>query len=413
MKDFPQLKIYLVFVAIVLCNALAFTQTAKLKLFTDCRCDRNYIRQELSYVNHVRDQALADVQLFITDIGNGGGGRTYDLTFTGRNAFQGLKKEITFKTSPTMTSDEVRIGLTQKIVHGLLPYLIKSGTIDQLEITISGQNQDVEQQIITEDDPWNNWIFEVYGEGSLDKESSRSSTSVELGFESDRVTEDWRIRLDMEVSHSESHFESDEEEYTSVRQRHFAYGSIVRSLSNHWSAGIFSGVSHNTYRNLDLSYHFRPAIEYNFYPYSEVLRREITFAYKVGYIRNNYLQETIYGRMEEDLFSQSLDIEMRFRQPWGNISTNLEFSTFLHDFSKNRIDFYSYISVRIIKGLAVRVSTNLQLVRDQLNLPVGDASIEDILLRQRQIATDFEMGLGVGLSYTFGSAFNNIVNTRL
>ncbi len=74
---------------------------------------------------------------------------------------------------------------------------------------------------------------------------------------------------------------------------------------------------------------------------------------------------------------------------------------------------FSYVSVRVFKGLAVRFSANLELVRDQLNLPVGDASIEDILLRQRQIATDFEMGIGIGLSYTFGSAFNNVVNTRL
>jgi hypothetical protein len=63
--------------------------------------------------------------------------------------------------------------------------------------------------------------------------------------------------------------------------------------------------------------------------------------------------------------------------------------------------------------LSVRFSGRFEIIRDQINLPSGDASIEDVLLQQKQIATDFEMGFDVGLSYTFGSAFNNIINTRL
>lgn len=413
MPSSSKLRVIL-FISFLSCLSTSFAQTNRLSVYIDCRCDMNYLRQELSYVDHVRDQALADVQLFINDIGNGSGSRSYDLSYIGKNELEGIKKELSYKTSPTMTNDEVRTGLAQKIALGLVPYFLESDLADQLEITISGQ--DLAEQVATAtDDPWNHWIFEVRGEGRLDKESSRSSSRLEFGFESDRVTEDWRVRLDMEVNHSESEFEgsSDEETYTSVRQHHYAYGSVVRSLSNHWSAGLFSGISHNTYRNLDLSYNFHPAIEYNFFPYNEVIRREITFAYKIGYIRNNYLEETVYERMHEDLFNQSLSITLRFRQPWGDISTNLAASAFLHDFSKNRLDLNSYISVRVFKGLAVRFSTNMEFVRDQLNLPAGDASIEDILLRQRQIATDFEMGVGMGLSYTFGSAFNNVVNTRL
>lgn len=73
----------------------------------------------------------------------------------------------------------------------------------------------------------------------------------------------------------------------------------------------------------------------------------------------------------------------------------------------------SWLSVRILKGLAVRFSGDLKFIKDQVNLPAGSASIEDVLLQQKQIATNYEMGFGVGLSYTFGSAFNNVINTRL
>jgi len=404
----------IIFSILLTLSSLAFVQAQpeRLNVFIDCDCDLNYIRQELTYINHVRDQALADVQLLINDIRNGSGGRTYTIQFMGRKEFQGMRKELTYQTHPMMTNDEVRQGLTQKIALGLLTYLAETEWADRIAISIEGAPQE-QSTLSTKDDPWDNWIFEVYGEIRLDKETSRSDFDSEFGFESDRVTEDWRVRTDVEFNHSESHFMNDEEEYTNVRQRHYARGSVVKSLSNHWSAGIFSGVSHSTYSNIDLSYFFRPAIEYNLFPYREVIRREITFAYKIGYQRNNYISRTIYGEIEEDLFSHSIDMEMRFRQPWGDISTTLQASTFLHDFTKNRVELDSYVSVRVYKGLAVRFSTNLDLVRDQLNLPDKDASIEDLLLRQRQIATDFEARVEVGLSYTFGSAFNNIVNTRL
>ena len=36
------------------------------KLFIKCdRCDNNFLRKEINYVDHVREQGLADIQIFI------------------------------------------------------------------------------------------------------------------------------------------------------------------------------------------------------------------------------------------------------------------------------------------------------------------------------------------------------------
>ena len=38
------------------------------KLFIKCdRCDQTYLRKEINYVDHVRDQALANIQLLYTE----------------------------------------------------------------------------------------------------------------------------------------------------------------------------------------------------------------------------------------------------------------------------------------------------------------------------------------------------------
>ncbi|PHN04841.1 DUF481 domain-containing protein [Flavilitoribacter nigricans] len=388
-------------------------QTEKINLFTDCDCDQNYIRQALPYVNHVRDQGLSDVQLFVYDIRLGSGGRSYTLSFKGRNDFQDLDQELLYETGPTATNDDVRKGLARKIAVGLLPYLVQTDMVDLIQYSVQSEEEETADAITPTDDPWNNWIFEIRGEGEINKETSRSGIDLEFGFEGDRVTDDWRIRTDAEMNYAQSEFRGENEEFLSKRQRHYIRASVVHSLGNHWSAGVFSGIQHNTYNNLNYAYFLHPAIEYNIYPYREVLRREIVFAYRIGFFQNDYIQTTIFDQNREFIPNHTLNVQTRFRQPWGDIYANLELSTFLQDFSKNRVEFYSRVSVRVFKGLAVQFSANLDLIRDQINLPAGEASIEDILLRQRQIATSFELYTGVGLSYTFGSAFNNIVNTRL
>ncbi|MFS4456811.1 DUF481 domain-containing protein [Maribacter sp. 2304DJ31-5] len=383
-----------------------------LKLFVECNCERNYIRQEIDYVNHVRDQSLANVQLFIYDVANGSGGRTYMLEFKGARDYEAIYGKLQYETSVNMTSDEVRKGLVKKIRSGLLRYVMESDLVEDITYTVKKDNTNKIRDIDF-DDPWNNWIFEIYGEAELDKESSRREFEYEVGFESDRVTEKWRIRADLEMNQARSQFERDDETFKSERLRYSLDASIVRSLSDHWSVGIFVGGRHNSFTNLDFSTFIRPAIEYNIFPYKEVLRREIVFAYRIGYFYNDYIDTTIFGQNSEGIFDHSMDIQLRYRQPWGNVYARLRGSTFLEDLNKNRIQLFGRLSVRIFKGLATTFSGNFEGIRDQISLPAGDASIEDVLLQQKQIATNFELGFRVGLSYTFGSAFNNIINNRL
>lgn len=387
-------------------------QKAPMRLYIDCNCDKNYLRQEIHYVGHVRDQSQANIKLFIYDIANGSGGRKYNLEFEGEGDYKDIFGKLTYDTTANMTGDEVRKGLLEKVQSGLLKYVLESGLADQVTYTVNSDGTGAVQEVDFTD-PWNNWIFEVFASAELDKESSRKEFEYRAGFESDHVTEKWRIRTDLGLFQSSSEYERNGETFTSERYRYTANGAIVRSLSDHWSTGVFAGARHDTFSNLDFRYYFEPALEYNIFPYREVLRREITFAYKIGYLHNDYIEPTIFGKVEEGIFSHSLDVQVRYRQPWGNVYARLLGSTFLSDFSKNKIQLNSSLSIRVFKGLSVRFSGRFDIIRDQINLPGGDASIEDVLLQQKQIATDFELRFSVGLSYTFGSAFNNIINTRL
>ncbi len=73
---------------------------------------------------------------------------------------------------------------------------------------------------------------------------------------------------------------------------------------------------------------------------------------------------------------------------------------------------YSRLSLRVIQGLSVNLNGSASRIRDQLSLRKGDASEDEVLLRRRELETSYDYHVSFGISYTFGSIYNNIVNPR-
>lgn len=69
--------------------------------------------------------------------------------------------------------------------------------------------------------------------------------------------------------------------------------------------------------------------------------------------------------------------------------------------------------MRLFKGFSFNVFGDYSRIRDQINLRKGGASLDEVLLRQRQLATGYRYYIGFGVSYSFGSIYNNVVNPRL
>ena len=52
-------------------------------------------------------------------------------------------------------------------------------------------------------------------------------------------------------------------------------------------------------------------------------------------------------------------------------------------------------------------------VKDQIYEPLEDIPLEDILLRRRELGTDYQYSIEIGFNFTFGSVYNNVVNPRM
>ena len=68
--------------------------------------------------------------------------------------------------------------------------------------------------------------------------------------------------------------------------------------------------------------------------------------------------------------------------------------------------------MRLMKGLSVRLYGQGSRIRDQLSLPREGATDDEVLLRQSELATQYTYSALLGLSYSFGSIYNSVVNPR-
>lgn len=385
----------------------------RLNVFIDCgSCDMNYLKQEMNYVNHAVDPFVAQVHIFIATQRLNSGGQLYKLNFIGKEELESNQLNLDFETDPTATSVERNQGLKRSIEMGLVAFLANTSMSDQIELRI---NNDTPVSTTEElpSEPLDNWIFELSADAYWNNETSKSVISTNYGLDADYVTPQLRIRMRPFYSYRQQKVENNGEDIVSIRRRSYVSSSVVKSINDHWSLGFFHSMNNSTYSNIKFANWIAPAFEFNIFPYSEVPFKEFTIAYRVGWLSQQYYEETIYLKLAEDIWSQALNVNLRLRQPWGYVNTSLRGSNFLDDWSKNRMTFDSRLSVRVIKGFSVNLSGGFEVINNQISLPKGEASIEEILLGQRQLATNFETNLRFGLSYTFGDLYNNVVNTRL
>jgi hypothetical protein len=385
-----------------------------LRVFLDCTvCDFNNIRQEISYINYVRDRRDADVHVLVTTQRTGSGGQEYRFEFIGLGAFEPRSQKLTLNTGPTDTEDERRQDIVRTFSLGLTPFLLQTPAADQFSLQHDPPTETT-TAALPQDDPWNFWIFRVGGSVNVNGEERQQSRRFNGNTSANRTTEDWKLSFSTTGSFNESEFTlSDGNTVLSTTKNYNVNGIVVRSLGDdHWGGLVHTAMSSNTRTNNDLSVRLAGGIEYNFFSYAESTRRSFVIQYSIGTTHFDYAEVTLFGKLSERLADERFAAIVAFRQPWGTSRLTTSFTHYLHDVSKHRVEVNGRVDVRLFRGFGLNVSGNVNRIRNQLYLPAGEATDEEILLRQRQLGTNYRYGFQVGFSYQFGSIYNNIVNPR-
>jgi hypothetical protein len=368
----------------------------------------DFIKKEISFINYVRDLKEADVYLVISEERTGSGGEITTAFFEGQNKYSDMRDTIKIYSSPDDTEEVTRAKAINAFKMGLMRYMLKTPLADYFDIRFT---QPVKETI--ESDNWNNWVFRSSLSGSLNGEKSYQSKSISGNFTANRITEKSKLKTQLSGSWSQQKYELNDstDKYSHTRSDGL-YIYYARSINDHWSVGLSSGLSSSSYGNYDLRYRLAPAIEYDIYPYSESTRRQFRIMYEIGYQYNDYSDTTIYNKVTENLAFHSLYAYWETIQKWGSLDLTLGWYNYLHDWSKNNLSGNAYLSVRLFKGLNINFSGSASIVNDQLSLPKAGVSDFDIITRRRITETKFSYYGYFGFSYTFGSIYNNVVNPR-
>jgi hypothetical protein len=378
------------------------------KLYIDCNnCDMEYIRTEIAFVNHMRDRKDAQIHVLITTQSTGSGGTEYTLSFSGQEQFSGNDNVLKYVSNKNDTAAEIRNGLVGILKMGLVPYAAKTPIAGRISVSF----QDKAKPTSVED-KWNFWVFSISGRGFFRGEKTSRSYSVDGSFSANRITPAFKFRTSYTGSRSTDRFSLDEGALISTSKSHSVSMLAVKSIDNHWSIGSGLAAYSDTYSNIKFAIRPAPAIEYDFYPYSESTRRQLRVLWKPGYNSYHYREDTIYDKTAEGRWGETFSTTLDLKEKWGTISNSFEAFHYFGDLQKNHLQIYSNLSLRLYKGLSLNLYGSYSRIHDQLSLPKGEASLQEVLLRTTQLATSYNYYGQIGLSYTFGSIFSNVVNPR-
>jgi hypothetical protein len=373
--------------------------------------DVSFLKENFQQVNYVINREDANVHILGTSQKTGSGGKEFAFYFIGLNNFQGVRDTLYYFSSASNTATEVRDGYTNTIKMGLVRYLAHASQIINLQFP---QEKKSVKPVATQVDKWRNWVFSVNANGRLEGQKTRGSRTLNLSANGTKTTEAWRIEFLVNNMDDEDWFRiNDSTKITSTQISRSFTNLTVRSIGRHMAIGLESSAKNSSFNNQELAIAVSPAIEYDFFPYSVSSRKQLRIAYYLGYNSNKYKDTTIFNKISETLFKQRLQLIYQVKEEWGSISGSVIGSTYLHDLKRNNLAINTWADFRVWKGLSISVSANYSLINDQLSLAKGDMTLDQQLLKQRQQATTYQFGASLGLKFTFGSMFNNVVNPRL
>lgn len=395
------------------------------RVFLDCQasgCDDDFMRTELTWLNFVRDRTLAMVHILATSQSTASGGTEVTIAFIGLGAHSARQDTIIAFSQQSDVHAERRQMVRRMISQGMMRFVANTPLASRLSVSYQAPAASGSASATRgARDRWNLWVLRVGGNTFFNGEESYKYYNYNGYVEANRITADLKINLGINANRSKEEFSFDTSSTgqpaplvveTALRRRSNANALVAKSLNEHWSLGAQANASSDLRTNLKLGTRIGPAIEYDVFPYSQSTRRQIVFRYSVGLKTLKYDSLTIYDKLNETLPDHRLIIASEATQPWGSVFGSVAASQYLSQPSKYRIDGFMYAEWRVTRGLRVNFDIGYTKFRDQINLKKGTATPQEVLLRLRQLQTGYYYYGSVGLSYTFGSVFSNVVNPR-
>jgi hypothetical protein len=368
--------------------------------------DIAYFRAEIPFAELVASLEEAQVEVRVVP-SEESGEKTFTIEFIGQKDFNGDNNTMSYRAKSGEKPEETRVEVARLLKIGLVRYAAKTPAARDLSIDFRDQVKPT--SVI---DKWDFWVFNLGADMFSAGETQYSDSMYSGSLSVNRVTPALKIRTSVYGNFMRQRFNLEDVVYRSRTHGYGFEGLIVKSLDDHWSVGAYLSATSSTYSNIKFSLSPAPAIEYNLFPYSESTKRQLRFLYRLGYSHAKYREVTVYDRLSQGLVREALSATLELKRPWGTVEMSLEGSHYFFKPFKYRVELSGEVSFRVWKGLSFEIGGSFAKIHDQVTLPKGAATPEEILLMIRELETDYSYYFSVGLNFRFGSLKSNVVNPR-
>jgi hypothetical protein len=392
----------------------------RLKVFIDCSntwCDQTFIKTEINIVDFLLDNQAADLHILITNQSTGSGGSQYQLIFFGQNQFKNQSDTLRFTTNANATDFEVRDILIKYMKLGLVPFIAKTSSVNGVTINMKqAENAEAKKETGTTKDPWNYWVLRVSANGNINSDEVYKSLRYSGRFTANRTTEKLKVEFSVNGSKDKTTYEYETttgtEKFTVDNDNYGFNHFLIKSLNSHWSYGYEVNLNSSTFSNNKRRISLETGVEYDIFPYKDVNNKYLTISYTVDIRNNKYYDSTLYDKTKETLMGHNLRVNLTLNQKWGSVFMGANYHNFFNNWKYFNVGMDLFLNVRISGGLSFNIGAFGGLSRDQLYLPKGGATEQEVLTRRRQLASGYNYYTSFGLSYRFGSKLSNFVNPR-
>lgn len=382
----------------------------KLKIFVEGDYfDDAYLREEINFADFVNDPLMSDVHIIVVGEVTGSGGHNYSVRFHGKNFKQIENYTLNVSVLPEETDFNSRLLITNTIIRGLMPFFNETASSSKYKINLERvEDNDTEESL---DDKWNYWVFKLTSSGGLDYEDTKSGYHYSVYFKGDKVTDQLKINNYIYIENQQTNYKDIGYKY--LYNYKYGFNKTVFSLSDHWSTGFTAFAFQSSYYNTKASAAVMGAVEYNFFPWNESNKHILTLAYTVGYESKWFYERNYNLEMSTQSPLHRMYLTVSTIQPWGSAEVSVTGSEYLQNLSLYNVSVDADLSFRLTKGLSLTLNMSAVSIHDQIYLPESAYSVEQIVSGALKLPSTYEFSTSIGLSYQFGSIYNNIVNRRL
>ncbi|MBP6455387.1 MAG: hypothetical protein KA275_01555 [Chitinophagaceae bacterium] len=395
-------------------NAHTTIKPKTINVFLDCsnggNCHKDFIRQELQVVNFVRDRQDADVHVLSNIQYMESGAALQTLYFIGNKLFENKTDTISYKIATGIQENEERNLLLENLKIGLFQFIIK--TEQALNIQLNYKKDDDNgspKKESFEKDVWDYWVFQLGLNGSMDGNQNYFNAYGNGNINANRETNKNKTSINLNSDLSQQKYNDNGDVYSYTFKNYNVYFNYAYKFKEHWAFGVSSGYTNSLFSNYKFRVNVNPKIEYSYYPYNDYNTKRFVFFYDAGPLSQSYYDTTLFLKTKEFLFQHSFGSIASFTQAWGSVNIGAFWSNYLHDFSKNNLSLNGAISIKVARGLNFALWGNYNFVHDQINIRKGEATLDQLLVRNKELLSSYNYNLGMGISYRFGSKNNNAI----